>query len=131
MCRRISTGLGSSCQAGLCASSGYSIGCSVTDENVPPSNVLERDRLHRLTAQARKNYENNQTKYQERKRGPDAHAPWRAESNGGKLEEVWSCDRSASGQASGTQARKPQAKHYEVVKKGRVGPQANKLASKR
>ena len=79
----------------------------------------------------KRNYENNKIKYQECKRGPDAHATWRAQGDGSILEEVWSCDRSARGQASGAQARKPQAKHYEVVKKGRVGPQANKLASKR
>ncbi len=41
---------------------------------------------------ARKNYENNKTKYQERKRGPDAHAARRAESDGFELEEVWSSD---------------------------------------
>ena len=41
MCRRISTGLGSSCQAGLCASSGYSIGRDVIIYNVPPDRIGE------------------------------------------------------------------------------------------
>jgi hypothetical protein len=41
---------------------------------------------------ARKNYENNKTKYKERKRGPDANAQGRAARDGFKLEEVWSCD---------------------------------------
>ena len=77
----------------------------------------------------RKNYENNKTKYQERKRGPDAHAARRAESDGFELEEVWSSDWSASWQAQRDHADS-QATPYEVVKKGRVGPQANKLASK-
>ncbi len=79
----------------------------------------------------KKNYENNKTKYQERKRRPDAHATRRAESNGSQLEAVWACDWCTSWQAQRAQADKPQAKHYEVVKKGRVGPQANKLASER
>jgi len=39
---------------------------------------------------ARKNYENNKTKYQERKRRPDAHAARRAARDGSQLEAVWS-----------------------------------------
>ena len=39
-----------------------------------------------------RNYENNKTKYQERKRGPDAHVTRRAESDGSVLEAVWSGD---------------------------------------
>ena len=64
----------------------------------------------------KKNYENNKTKYQERKRRPDAHATRRAESNGSQLEAVWACDWCTSWQAERNRPNNLQAKNYEVVK---------------